>query len=231
MHIELTAEELQVMTLAFEAPKPFEVENVFDGKSFDYIRDKVTEICNRYIAAKVLGSAEFEDLMNRFFYPRIINSVFSHDVYVLSVMVSEFGICARYYDQKARKYRLWTIDSKEQMLTQLASGLKLPSIPAVNKQKKQFRGEEFAKLIERDFDSTNSIEKKAFLQCHNNDLKLVHESNELAYDIAIVTQFAVIESGILYLKTQSESDRFFVDTGITDAQGLLQTAFIEVRTK
>lgn len=230
MRIELTAEELQVFAIAFDG-KPFEVEDVFKGKSHHYIQKRINKICKSYIDKGILGSQEFETLMNRFLFARKILSVFSQDTYWLSIMSSDLGMCARYYNSSNNKYTLWTLNNDEEVKANFVNILKLPNVSAAQKIKKCYFGQDFSDLIERNFDGIDSVEKKIYNECVNNDLKLVQESNEYGYDMVLTTQFSITNNGIEYLKAQYEEERYFVEVGITDTDGLVNVAFYENRKK
>ena len=231
MRIELSAEELQVFSIAFHTQEPFEVEKVFEGKSFDYIQSRVTEVCEKYINAGILGSPEFEKLMSRFLFASKIMSVFANNIFWLCIMSSKRGLCARYYDQRTGKYLLWTIDSRKEADSTILKAIKLGDVKAPYKQKACFTGKEFAAKVRSGFQGDEGVVKVVYDSCVNNDLKLCNETNETGYPVVVTTQFTIGKDGIHYLKAQVEDDRDFVETGCTDTQGLINAAFYEIRKK
>ena len=231
MRIELTSEELQVFSIAFKAQPPFEVEDVFDGKPLEYIQPRVNDICEKYIKAGILGSPEFETLMLRFLFPQKIMSVFSKNTYWMCIMSSQIGLCARYYNGQTGKYLLWTINSNEEANATILKMIRLGDVKASQKQKACFTGDEFAAEVRDNFHGMDNIASRAYSACINNDLMLVNENNEKGYPLIVTTQFNTSVDGIWYLKAQIEDDRNFVEAGLTDTDGLINTALYELRMK
>lgn len=231
MRMEFTAEELQAFAIAFDAGKPYEVEDVFEGMSQEQIMLRANEICGRYIKDGVFGSPELEKLLYSFFYSVKVMSVSSKDICWLSIFLSEYGWCGRYYDKSSDKYILWTISGREEATATILKTLKLNEISVSKKQKICFSGKEFKSEVDADFYGKDTIASRAYHGCINNDLMLCDDNVELGYPMTMTTQFTVTSEGILYLKSQMEEDRVFVEAGMTDTQGLINAAFYEIRTK
>ena len=107
MRLEFTAEELQVFAIGYKAKKPFEVEDVFKGKPYSYVLERVNDIHKKYKEVGLLDSQEFQDLMMTFLFPRKVLSVVHYEEKCLvSIFYSALGKCAKCYDENKKIYEL-----------------------------------------------------------------------------------------------------------------------------
>ena len=228
MRLEFTAEELQVFAIGYKAHKPFEVEDVFKGKPYSYVMERVNDIHKKYKELGLLDSQEFQDLMMTFLFPRKILSILSENICWISICYSAIGRCVRSYNKDKNTYELWTIENIVEINNVLSDFLKLKTITYNKRVKNLYEPKYFMKHFLKEpekLDENEKMIKKIFDDCFNSEVKLGQEGNEFGYDITITTEFFITNEGIEYVKSYWAKKPYLIEIGITDSNGLIDIAF------
>lgn len=231
MRLEFTAEELQVFAIGYKAKKPFEVEDVFKGKPYSYVLERVNDIHKKYKEVGLLDSQEFQDLMMTFLFPRKVLSVVHYEEKCLvSIFYSALGKCAKCYDENKKIYELWTIETIEEENNTFLDFLKIGNITCNKKTKNIYPANYFKKHFLKEsaaekLDENDKKMLKIYRDCSKTDIILSQEGNEFGYDLEIVTQFFITNDGIEFAKAHCRKKTYIVECGITDTKGLIDIAF------